>query len=100
MPARRSWVSTPQRGAPRLRPIMSAQCFNTLKFANRLKAAGIAPAHAEAEAQALAELFEVDLAGLATKVDLREQELRLTIKFGAMLVVAVGVLVALLRVGN
>jgi hypothetical protein len=34
---------------------------------------------------------------MATKTDLRELELRLTIKIGGMLVIAVGVLTALLK---
>lgn len=46
-----------------------ATTFDTLKFANRLKEAGILPAHAEAEAAALADAlggFE-----LVTKQDLQ-----------------------------
>ncbi|MRU22699.1 DUF1640 domain-containing protein, partial [Xylella fastidiosa subsp. multiplex] len=39
--------------------------FDTLKFANRLKTAGVPAAHAEAEAEALAEVLEINLQGLA-----------------------------------
>lgn len=43
--------------------------FDTPKFANKLKAAGISEKHAEAEAEALAEVFELNLKELATKAD-------------------------------
>ena len=51
--------------------------------------------HAEAAAEALAEALGG--ADLAAKVDLRDLEQRLTIKFGGMLIVAVGVILAALR---
>ncbi|MFA7241513.1 MAG: hypothetical protein WC091_15480 [Sulfuricellaceae bacterium] len=50
---------------------MSAITFDTLKFANRLKEAGVPPAQAEAEAVALSEVFDVNLRELATREDLR-----------------------------
>lgn len=50
---------------------MSAITFDTLKFANRLKEAGVPSAQAEAEAVALSEVFDVNLRELATKEDLR-----------------------------
>ena len=53
---------------------MSTLTFNTLKFANRLKAAGIPAIQAEAEADALSEVLETNLGELATKSDLREVE--------------------------
>ena len=55
---------------------MSTLTFDTLKFANRLKTAGVPAIQAEAEADALAEVFEANLSELATKADLRELELR------------------------
>lgn len=61
--------------------------------------AGFTTEHAEAAAEALAEA--VGGAELVTKADLvvglRDLEQRMTIKFGGMLVVAVGVLLAALR---
>jgi hypothetical protein len=51
---------------------MTAITFDTLKFANRLKAAGVPPAQAEAEAEALSEVFETGLNELTTRADLRE----------------------------
>jgi len=50
---------------------MSTLTFDTLKFANQLKAAGVPADHAEAEADALAEVLETNLGELATKEDLR-----------------------------
>lgn len=50
---------------------MSAITFDTLKFANRLKEAGVPSAQAEAEAVALSEVFDVNLKELATKEDLK-----------------------------
>ncbi|WP_375732095.1 DUF1640 domain-containing protein [Xylella fastidiosa subsp. multiplex] len=44
---------------------MTSVAFDTLKFANRLKTAGVPAAHAEAEAEALAEVLEINLQGLA-----------------------------------
>ena len=49
----------------------SAITFDTLKFANRLKDAGVPAAQAEAEATALSEVLDVNLKELATKEDLR-----------------------------
>jgi len=46
---------------------MSTLTFDTLKFANRLKTAGVPPVHAEAEA--LSEVFETNLSELATKAE-------------------------------
>jgi hypothetical protein len=59
---------------------MSTLTFDTLKFADRLKSAGIPAVHAEAEAKALSEVLETNLGELATKSDLREVETRLESK--------------------
>jgi ABC-type phosphate transport system auxiliary subunit len=50
---------------------MPAATFDTLKFANALKAAGVPPAQAEAEAHVLAEVLQVNLKDLVTKDDLK-----------------------------
>jgi len=49
---------------------MSTLTFDTLKFANRLKTAGVPPVQAEAEAEALSEVFETNLSELATNKDI------------------------------
>ncbi|MBU2774342.1 DUF1640 domain-containing protein [Acidithiobacillus ferrooxidans] len=80
---------------------MATITFDTLKFANKLKAAGLPPEQAEAQAEALAEVIEVNIQDLVTKDDLvaslKDLEQRLIIKLGGMMVVAVGVIVALVK---
>lgn len=80
---------------------MATLTSDTLKFANRLKAAGLPAEQAEAQAEALAEVIEVNIQELITKDDLSASmkglEQRLIIKIGGMLVVTVGVIVALLK---
>jgi hypothetical protein len=52
---------------------MGTITFDTLKFANRLKNAGVPAVQAEAEAEALSEVFETNLNELATKEDLHHE---------------------------
>jgi tRNA(Ile)-lysidine synthase TilS/MesJ len=61
---------------------VAAIAFDTLKFANRLKQAGVPPQQAEAEAAAFAEVLEISFKELATKEDLRltKEELRRDLK--------------------
>lgn len=59
---------------------MSTITFDTLKFANKLKEAGVPSAQAEAEASALAEVLDVNLKELTTKDDLKSMEVRLDAK--------------------
>lgn len=58
---------------------MTTLTFDTLKFANRLKAAGVPAQQAEAEAEALAEVLSdaVKTSDLTTKADLHDSELRI-----------------------
>ena len=92
---------------------MGTITFDTLKFADTLKQAGVPPAQAEAEARAVAAAIgEVDVATkrdidelrVATKRDFDElrkdmqaMELHLTVKLGAFIAIAVGILIAVLR---
>ena len=74
---------------------MTSITFDTHKFVRRLKKAGVP----ETQAEAIADAFR-DAQGeaeLATKADLPELEYRLTIKLGAMLVVAVSAVAALVK---
>jgi len=93
--------------------------FDTLKYSKRLKDAGVPDKQAEAEAEALAEVLEVNLKDLATKEDLKtleqrlgdkinviEQRLgdkitmleqRMTIKLGTLMVIAVGAVATLVK---
>ena len=87
---------------------MSAITFDTLKFANRLKSAGVPDKQAEAEAEVLAEALEVNLKDLSTKADLlavkveiqqemKMMEQRLIIKLGALMAIAVGLVTTLVK---
>ena len=49
---------------------MAVATFDTLKFANTLKAAGMPPQQAEAQAVAFAEVIQLNLRDLVTKEDL------------------------------
>jgi hypothetical protein len=68
--------------------------FDTLAYARRLKSAGFSDEQAEAQAEMLAEVVTETV---ATKQDLRELEYRLTIRLGTIMTVAVGVMVALVK---
>lgn len=73
---------------------MTAQfAFDTLAFVKRLSAAGMEPRQAEALAEALtAHAFDE----LATKDDLKDLELRLTIRMGALAAATIAILGALI----
>jgi len=84
---------------------MSTTTFDAFKFVDRLEKAGMpreqAAAIAEAQKDSLAEALDT---ALATKPDIvrlenriETLELRLTIKLGAFIAVAVGILIAVLR---
>ena len=89
---------------------MATITFDTLKFSDTLKQAGVP--QAEAEARALAEAFSSNASELSTKADVREvrseidllrkdmqaMELRLAVKLGAFMAIAVGIMIAVLRV--
>lgn len=91
---------------------MSTITFDTLKFSERLKAAGVPAAQAVAEAEALRDVLgealdttlatKADIARLETRLDglgkdMLSLENRLTIKLGALMAMAVGVIIAVLR---
>lgn len=91
---------------------MTTITFDTLRYANRLKAAGVPSEQAEA----LAEVFQNNLKELATrgdlnllqqalkadisqiKADMVQLEQRMTIKLGSLMVVAIGVVATLVSV--
>lgn len=98
---------------------MSTIAFDTLKYAERLEKAGLtreqAGAMAEAQKEVFAEALESQLATKADiqaaraeigslridvdglRRDIKESELRMVTKLGAMMVVAVGVVAALVK---
>jgi DNA repair exonuclease SbcCD ATPase subunit len=67
---------------------MAVATFNTLKFANTLKAAGVPDKQAEAKAEAISEALSVNFKELVTKEDLkheiRETEQRLNAKIDGL----------------
>ncbi|MBK6998791.1 MAG: DUF1640 domain-containing protein [Rhodoferax sp.] len=92
---------------------MGTITFDTLKYAERLKAAGVSEPQAKAEAEALRDVLAEALdTSLATKADvtrlekrmdsfeskLESMEQRLTIKLGAFLAVAVGFMLTVLKI--
>ena len=99
--------------------IMAAITFDTLKYANRLKAAGVPDKQAEAEAEVLAEALEVNLKELVTKEDLHREmeslrrdidarfvqvdsrfvqlEQRLIIKLGGLMALSISIVAALVK---
>ena len=80
---------------------MTTITFDTLKFANKLKAAGVPPQQAEAEAEALSDVFEANLNELVTKETLQQElsllEQRMTIKLGGMMAVAIAITATLVK---
>jgi hypothetical protein len=87
--------------------------FDTLKYSNRLKAAGADPKIAEAEAEALAEVFELNLKEIATREDIKlleerlnerldtrliQLEQRMIIKLGTLMVIAVSAVATLVKI--
>lgn len=85
---------------------MTTITFDTHEFFNELKSAGFSELQAEtitklqkaAVSSTLEQArHEFDLDNISTKRDLKELELRLTIKMGAMLSVAVAIIAALVK---
>ncbi len=73
---------------------MGTVTFDTHAFVKELTGAGMPEEQAEVLARSQAALIDEKL---ATKQDLKELELRLTIRLGSMVVVAVGVVAALVK---
>ena len=78
---------------------MSTITFDTLKFANTLKAAGVPPA--QAEAVALPQVLEVNLKDLVSKEymhhEMRDFEQPLIIKLGTLMALFIGIVAALVK---
>lgn len=73
---------------------MSTITFDTLKFANRLKSAGVPPAQAEAEAEALAEALSSS--DIATKADLIELKMDIVKWMIGLALAQIGLLIGIL----
>ena len=73
---------------------MGTVTFDTHAFVKELTGAGMPEEQAEVLARSPAALIDEKL---ATKQDLKELELRLTIRLGSMMVVAVGAVAVLVK---
>ena len=73
---------------------MTTIVFDAHAFVKELAAAGMPEKQAEVLARAQATLIDEQL---ATKQDLKELELRLTLRLGSMMVLAVGAVAALVK---
>ena len=84
---------------------MAAMMFDTHAFVKELTRVGMPEEQAEVLARSQATLIDEKLATkedlkkleLATRRDLKELELRLTLHLGSMIVVAIGVVAALVK---
>lgn len=63
----------------------------------KLKEAGFTESQAKAQAAAFSDVLQANISELATKHDLETLELRLTIKLGVMLAVAIGAVATLVK---
>ena len=73
---------------------MGATSFDAHAFVKRLTQAGMPEAQAEVLVDSQTKLIDEKL---ATKQDLKELELRLTIRLGSMVVIAIGVVATLVK---
>lgn len=74
---------------------MSTITFDTHKFVLDLQAAGLGAKESEAITNAIKEASAS--ADLATKGDLREMELRMTVRLGTAIVAAIGAMTAIVK---
>jgi len=77
---------------------MTTLTFDTLRFANKLKAAGVPDKQAEAEAEALSDVLAeaVKTSDLTNKADLHEMELRVTKWVVGLAIAQIGLLIGVL----
>lgn len=68
--------------------------FDTLKYTKKAREVGFTEEQAEFQAEEIAKLIDEKL---ATKQDLKYQTLQITVIFGSMLTIAVGILAVLIH---
>jgi hypothetical protein len=73
---------------------MATLTFDTLAYSKKLRAVGFTEEQAEAQAETIKELINEQL---ATKQDLKELELRLAVKLGAIVTAGIVVVTALVK---
>jgi len=74
---------------------MSSVTFNRCEFINKLERTGLSETQAEAISTGILQIHQS--ADLVTKADLREMELRMTIKLGSMMIIGIGVLATMIK---
>lgn len=73
---------------------MATVVFDTLQYAKKLRAAGFTEQQAEVQAEAIAEIIDEKL---ATKKDLEDLTLKLTIRMGGFAVAIISILAAIIK---
>ena len=68
--------------------------FDTLAYAKKLIDAGFSQQQAEVQAEALAEVIDENI---ATKRDLKELEMRLTIRLGTLMAASIAIVATLVK---
>jgi len=80
---------------------MATVTFDTLAYAKKLKAAGFTDQQAEVQAQAFAEIIEERLATKQDiellRRDMKELEMRLTLRLGGMMAASIAIVAALVK---
>ncbi len=75
--------------------------FDTLAYSKKLKAAGVPERQAEVQAEAFAEIIEDRLATkqdiLMLQRDMKELEMRLTIRLGGMMAASIAIVAVLVK---
>ena len=80
---------------------MATLAFDTLAYSKKLKAAGVPEKQAEVQAEALAEIIEERLATkqdiMMLRRDMKELEMRLTIRLGIMMAASIAIVATLVK---
>jgi len=80
---------------------MATVTFDMLAYAKKLKAAGFTDQQAEVQAQAFAEIIEERLATKQDiellRRDMKELEMRLTLRLGGMMAASIAIVAALVK---
>jgi hypothetical protein len=83
---------------------LGAVTFDTLQYAQRMKAVGFTDEQANEQAKAIAEIideklatkYDLEILGKELKQGMKELELRLIIRLGAMMAVSIAIVATLL----
>jgi len=80
---------------------MATLAFDTLAYSKKLKAAGVPEKQAEVQAEAFAEIIEERLTTkqdiMMLRRDMKELEMRLTIRLGIMMAASIAIVATLVK---